>query len=108
MKIKMLQDWPAQSPDMNTIEHMWGRMKEGAWKIKPKNIDELWEARLLSLLFPRTSSINCMNPCPTAWIQSFKLMESHSTTTSFADIFLCLQKICSIFYRRQNLFISVH
>lgn len=39
----MLQDWPAQSPDMN-IEHMWGRMKEEAWKTKPKNIDELWEA----------------------------------------------------------------
>ncbi|CAM4573662.1 unnamed protein product [Leuciscus chuanchicus] len=43
-KIKMLQDWPAQSPDMNIIEHMWGRMKEEAWKTKPKNIDELWEA----------------------------------------------------------------
>ncbi|KAG1937637.1 hypothetical protein F2P79_018097 [Pimephales promelas] len=43
-KIKMLQDWPAQSPDMNIIKHMWGRMKEEAWKTKPKNIDELWEA----------------------------------------------------------------
>ena len=43
-------------------------------------------ARLLSLLFLMTSSINCMNPCRTAWMQSFKLMEdikfgSHSTTT---------------------------
>ena len=32
-------------------------------------------ARLLSLLFLMTSSINCMNPCRTAWMQSFKLME---------------------------------
>ena len=34
----------AQSPDMNIIEHVWGRMKEEAWKTKPKNLDELWEA----------------------------------------------------------------
>ncbi|GAA6083401.1 syntaxin-binding protein 4-like, partial [Tachysurus ichikawai] len=40
-KIKMFQDCPAQSLDMNIIEHMWGRMKEEAWKTKPKNIDEL-------------------------------------------------------------------
>ncbi|KAL1282525.1 hypothetical protein QQF64_001328 [Cirrhinus molitorella] len=39
-KIKMLQDWPAQSPDMNITEHR-GRMKEEAWKTKPKNIKEL-------------------------------------------------------------------
>lgn len=43
-KVKVLQDWPAQSPDMNIIEHMWGRMKEEAWKMIPKNIDELWKA----------------------------------------------------------------
>ena len=42
-KMKVLQDWPAQSPDMDIIEHVWGRMKEEAWKTKPKNLDELWE-----------------------------------------------------------------
>ena len=42
-KIKVLQDWPALSPDMNILEHVWGRMKEEAWKMKPNNLDELWE-----------------------------------------------------------------
>ena len=36
-KIKIIQGWPAQSPDMNIIEHIWGRMKEEAWRTKPKN-----------------------------------------------------------------------
>jgi len=88
-KIKMLQDWPAQSPDMNINEHMWGRMKEEAWKTKPKNIDELWEAcKTAFFAIPDDFIINCMNPCQTAWMQSFKLIEviqditfgSHSTT----------------------------
>ena len=43
-KIKVLQGWPAQSPDMNIIEHIWGRMKEEAWRTKPKNLEELWDA----------------------------------------------------------------
>ena len=43
-KIKVIQGWRAQSPDMNIIEHIWGRMKEEAWRIKPKNLEELWDA----------------------------------------------------------------
>ena len=43
-KIKVLEGWPAQSPDMNNIEHAWSKMKEGTWKTKPKNIEELWNA----------------------------------------------------------------
>ena len=35
-KIKVLQGWQAQSPVMNIIEHIWGRMKE--------NLEELWDA----------------------------------------------------------------
>ena len=43
-KIKVLEKWPAQSPDMNIIEHVWAKMKEDTWKTKPKNLDDLWKA----------------------------------------------------------------
>ena len=43
-KIKVLQGWPAESPDINIIEHIWGRMKEEAWRTKPKYLEELWDA----------------------------------------------------------------
>ena len=43
-KVKVLQDWPAQSPDMNIIEHVLGKMKVTALKMNPKNLDELWES----------------------------------------------------------------
>lgn len=29
-----VQDWPAESPDMNTIEHVWGSMKEEAMQFQ--------------------------------------------------------------------------
>lgn len=44
MGIKYIQDWPAQSPDLNPIEHLWHHVKSrlGAYSTKPKNIEELW------------------------------------------------------------------
>jgi hypothetical protein len=37
---------PAQSPDLNPIEHIWTRLKTGINRrpVIPKNVDELWVA----------------------------------------------------------------
>jgi len=41
--ICLLSDWPAQSPDLNIIEHVWAKLKKNIIGAYPKNKDELWE-----------------------------------------------------------------
>ena len=63
-KIKVLQGWPAYYPDINIIEHIWGRMKKEAWRTKPKNLEELWDAcRWPSMPSPMTSSTSSKTLC---------------------------------------------
>ena len=40
--VDLLENWPAQSPDLNIIKNIWCILKQRVLKRHPKNIDDLW------------------------------------------------------------------
>ena len=45
-RVRLLKHWPANSPDFNVIEHLWGTMKAGVRKARPKSKEELKQCLL--------------------------------------------------------------
>ncbi|KAG1252213.1 hypothetical protein G6F68_011886 [Rhizopus microsporus] len=44
-RVNVISDWPAQSPDLNPMEHIWRQLKLNLslYKTHAKNTQELWE-----------------------------------------------------------------
>lgn len=60
-----LLTWPAQSPDMSPIEHIWQLMKQGIEKKTFANRDELWKE--LKEIWASITPEQCaalVNACP--------------------------------------------
>ena len=47
--VELLENWPAQSPDLNIIQNVCCTLKQRVLKRHPKNIEDLWSACKMNL-----------------------------------------------------------
>uniref|UniRef100_A0A3B1KBL5 Tc1-like transposase DDE domain-containing protein n=1 Tax=Astyanax mexicanus TaxID=7994 RepID=A0A3B1KBL5_ASTMX len=38
-----IMEWPAQTLDLNPIEHLWGDINDAISRAKPRNANKLWD-----------------------------------------------------------------
>lgn len=64
--IQVLQDWPANSPDINPIENAWAWLKREVYSRHHDNLDSLWEdAQATWASMPDSMLKNLMNSIAT-------------------------------------------
>ena len=68
---KFIQGWPANSPDLNPIEHLWAILKAAVYKCKPKTVDDL--KRVLQITWDQIS-IQKINNLVSSFYQRLQLV----------------------------------
>jgi len=56
-------EWPAQTPELNPIENLWGDIKHAVSEAKPRNAEELWY--VVQSPWAGIPVHSCQTPCNT-------------------------------------------
>ena len=89
-------DWPANSPDLNPIENLWGIVKKKQKDTRPYNANELKAAIEGILGIPNTSAMpqaDCLHATP-HWCSNPCKRIPNQVLSALMDIFKCLILFC--------------
>ncbi len=77
-RVKVIQ-WPSMSPDLNSIEHLWGILKRQVEHHSPSSIQSLKEVILEECKKIWQNVANLFIPCLEDLVLSLKIMEAIQT-----------------------------
>ncbi len=78
-------DWPANSPDLNPIENLWGIVKRKMRDTRPNNADDLKAAiKAAWASLHLNSATDWSTPCHAALMQEFMQKEAQPLNLGFS------------------------
>lgn len=73
--------WPAQSPDLNPIENLWGDVKNAVAAAKPKNAEELWQA--IKTSWASIPNLRCQNLVDSMYRRCVAVIKNKGNATKY-------------------------